>query len=133
MRRIRPIAAAFAVAAVGTLLVSSCGSSSGAAAEVAGVEYSVDDLEDYLATTDPDSEARAPRSAAAEWLTNWVFFTALEHELAQRGIVVTNEHEAVAVADLTQTDPTFVPGDAGGNNAVRQRAAVLAAFEWAER
>ena len=97
------------------------------------MEYAADDLRDYLATTDPDNEARASRSDAAAWLTNWVFFTALEQELAQRGIVVTNAHEAQAVTDITQADPSFVPGNAGGDILIRQRAAVLAAFEWTER
>ena len=97
------------------------------------MEYSVDDLNDYLATTDPDNEARAPRAAAADWLTNWVFFTALEQELAERGMAVTNAHESQAVADLTQADPSFVPGAAGGDTTIRQRAAVLVAFEWTER
>ena len=131
MSRIRPIAAACAAAAL--LLLSGCGTSPESAAEVAGVEYAADDLKDYLATTDPDNEARASRSDAAAWLTKWAFFTALEQELAQRGIVVTNPHEAQAVADITQADPSFVPGAAGGDIVIRQRAAVLAAFEWTER
>ena len=96
------------------------------------MEYSIEDLNDYLATTDPDSEARAPRAAAADWLTTWVFFTALEQELAERGFAVTNAHESQAVTDLTQADPSFVPGAAGGATRIRQRAAVLVAFEWAE-
>ena len=97
------------------------------------MEYAADDLKDYLATTDPDNEARASRSDAAAWLTNWVFFTALEQELAQRGVAVTDAHEARAVTDLTQADASFVPGAAGGRIVIRQRAAVLAAFEWTER
>ena len=133
MSRIRPIAAACAVAAAALLLLSGCGTSPESAAEVAGVEYAADDLKDYLATTNPDNEARASRSDAAAWLTNWAFFTALEQELAQRGIVVTNAHEAQAVTDLTPPDSTFVPGAAGGRIVIRQRAAVLAAFEWTER
>ena len=96
------------------------------------MEYAADDLKDYLATTDPDNEARASRSDAAAWLTNWVFFTALEQELAQRGVAVTDAHEARAVTDLTQADASFVPGAAGGRIVIRQRAAVLAAFEWTE-
>ena len=97
------------------------------------MEYAADDLRDYLATTDPDNEARASRSDAAAWLTNWVFFTALEQELAQRGAAVTNPHEAQAVADITQADPSFVPGAAGGDIVIRQRAVILAAFEWTAR
>ena len=131
MSRIRPIAAACAAAVA--LLAAACGTSSDAAAEVAGVEYAADDLRDYLATTDPANEARASRSDAAAWLTNWVFFTAIEQELAQRGIAVTNAHSAQAVTDLTQPDSTFVPGAAGGDIVIRQRAAFLAALEWTER
>ena len=132
MSRIRPIAAACAVAAAIALLASACGTSSDAAAEVAGVEYAADDLRAYLATTDPDNEARASRGDAAAWLTSWVFFTALEQELAQRGMVVTNAHEGQAVSDITQADPSFVPGAAGGDVVIHQRAVVLVAFEWTE-
>ncbi len=116
-----------------SLLASGCGASPDPAAEVAGVEYAVEDLTAYLETTDPDSEARALRSEAAAWLTSWVFFTALEQEMAERGIAITNAHEAQAVADITQADPTFVPGAAGSGITIRQRAATLAAFEWTER
>ena len=133
MSRIRAIAAACAAAAAALLLLSGCGTSPESAAEVAGVEYAADDLKDYLATTDPDNEARALRSDAAAWITNWVFFTALEQELAQRGVAVTDAHEARAVTDLTEADASFVPGAAGGRIVIRQRAAVLAAFEWTER
>ena len=130
MSRTRPIAA---VAAAALLLLSGCGASPESAAEVAGVEYAVDDLRAYLATTDPDNEARASRDDAAAWLSNWVFFTALEQELAQRGAVVTDAHEAQAVAYITQADPSFVPGAAGGRTLIRQRAVYLVAFEWTER
>lgn len=115
------------------LLASACGATSDAAAEVAGVEYAVGDLTAYLETTDPDNEARALRTEAAAWLTTWVFFTALEQEMAQRGVTVTNAHEARAVAELTQTDPSFVPGASGSEIVIRQRAAILAAFDWTER
>ena len=133
MSWIRPIGAACAVAAAALLLLSGCGTSPESAAEVASVEYAVDDLRAYLATTDPDNEARASRGDAAAWLTNWVFFTALERELAQRGMEVTDAHEAQAVAEVTQADPSFVPGAAGGDVVIHQRAVVLVAFEWTER
>lgn len=133
MSPIRPIAAACAAAVSALVLVSGCGASPDAAAEVAGVEYSVADLTAYLETTDPGSEARALRAEAAAWLTGWVFFTALEQEMAERGIAITNAHEAQAVAELTQADPSFVPGAAGSDIVIRQRAATLAAFEWTER
>ena len=102
------------------------------AAEVAGVTYTVDDLNDYLATTDPDNETRASREEAAIWLSDWVFFSAIELELAERGMVVSNDHEAQAVAEITQADPTFIPGAGGSDIAIHQRAVVLAALEWVE-
>ena len=115
------------------MLATSCGASAEVAAQVDGVEYTVDDLNDYLATTDPDNASRAPREAAALWLSDWVFFSAVELELAERGMAVSNEHEAQAVAEMTQADPAFIPGAGGGDVAVHQRAIVLAALEWAER
>ena len=133
MSRIRSIAAACVASVSVLVLASACGASSDAAAEVAGVEYAVEDLTAYLETTDPDSEARALRAEAAAWLTNWVFFTALEQEMAGRGIAITNAHEAQAVADITQSDPSFVPGAAGSGITIRQLAATLAAYEWTER
>ena len=133
MSLVRPIAAVGAAAATVLILATGCGASAGVAAEVAGVEYTVDDLDDYLATTDPDNSARAPREAAALWLSDWVFFSAVELELAELGTVVSNDHEAQAVAEMTQADPAFVPGAGGGDVAVHQRAIVLAALEWAER
>ena len=132
MSCLRPIAAVGAAAATVLILATGCGASTEVAAEVAGAEYAVDDLNDYLATTDPDNEARAPRDAAALWLSDWVFFSAIELELAERGMTVSNAHEAQAVADLTQADSAFVPGAGGGDVAIRQRAVVLAALEWAE-
>ena len=133
MSRFRALAVACAVAAAITMVAAGCATSSGVVAEVAGVEYTVDDLRSYLATTDPDNDARASRRDAADWLSDWVFFAAIELELAERGATVTNAHEARAVADITEADEFFVPGAAGGDITIRQRAVVLAAFEWAER
>ena len=130
---VRPIAAVGAAAVTVLILATGCGASSEVAAEVAGVEYTVDDLNDYLATTDPDNSARAPREATALWLSEWAFFSAVELELAELGMAVSNEHEARAVAEMTQADPAFVPGAGGGDVTVHQRAIVLAALEWAER
>ena len=133
MSRSRLVAAVCAAAAAVSVLAAGCGASGGAAAEVAGVEYSVDDMNDYLATVDPDNEARAERADAAVWLSDWVFFTAVELELAERGVTVTNDHSAQAVAELTEADASFVPGSAGGDVAIRQRAVVLAALDWVQR
>ena len=133
MSLLRPIAAAGVGAATVLILATGCGASAEVAAEVAGVEYTVDDLDDYLATVDPDNPARAPREAAALWLSDWVFFSAVELELAELGVAVSNDHEAQAVAEMTQADPAFVPGAGGGDVAVHQLAVVLAAREWAER
>lgn len=132
MSLIRPVAAVGAAAAAVLILATGCGSSTDVAAEVGGVEYTVDDLNDYLATTDPGNEARAPREQAAVWLSEWVFFAAIELELAERGVVVSNAHEAQAVTDITQADPNFVPGAGGSDVAIHQRAVVLAALEWVE-
>ncbi len=132
MSPLRLIAAACAAATV-LILATGCGASDEAAADVAGVEYTVNDLNAYLATTDPDNEARAARDDAAAWLSDWVFFTAVELELAERGVAVTDAHESQAVADITQADASFIPGAAGGGIAVHQRAVVLAALEWTQR
>ena len=133
MSRSRLVAAVCAAAAAVSVLATGCGASGGAAAEVAGTEYSVEDMNDYLATVDPDNEARAERADAAVWLSDWVFFTAVELELAERGVSVTNDHSAQAVAELTEADASFVPGAAGGDVAIRQRAVVLAALDWVQR
>ena len=132
MSLVRSFAAVGAAAATVLILATGCGASSDVAAEVGGVEYTVDDLNDYLATTDPGNEARAPREQAAAWLSEWVFFAAIELELAERGVAVSNAHEAQAVADITQADPAFVPGAGGSDVAIHQRAVVLAALEWVE-
>ena len=133
MSPFRPIAAAGAGVATALILATGCGASGDVAAEVAGVEYSVEDLNDFLATTDPDNEARAARADAASWLSDWVFFTAVGLELAERGVPVTVEHERQAVAEITEADTSFVPGDGGGDIMIRQRAVFLAALEWVQR
>ena len=132
MSLVRPFAAVGAAAATVLILATGCGASADVAAEVGGVEYTVDDLNDYLATIDPDNEARAPREQAAAWLSEWVFFSAIELELAERGVAVSDAHEAQAVTDITQADPTFIPGAGGSDVAIHQRAVVLAALEWVE-
>ncbi len=114
------------------ILTTGCGSSADVAAEVDGAKYTVEDLNDYLATTDPDNEARAPRERAAEWLSDWVFFSAVELELAEHGVEVSNDHEAQAVADITEADSAFVPGAAGGDVAIHMHAVLLAVLEWVE-
>ena len=133
MSRFRALVAVCALVATVAVLGAGCGASAEVAADVGGIEYAADDLDAYLATTDPANDARARRADAAAWLTDWVFFTAAELELADRGVAVTNAHEAQAVADITQADPSFVPGAPGGDVAVRQRAVRLAALEWVER
>ncbi len=112
------------------LLAAGCAGGGESAAEVGDVAYNVDDLHAYLAGSD-DAPA-ALRSDAAAWLTDWVYFAALEAELAGRGVAVTTEHESAAVAELTAADPTFVPGVAGGDVVIRQQAVILAAVEWSE-
>lgn len=126
-------AAVCALAAVMAAFATGCGTSDEVAAEVAGVEYLVDDLHAFLATIDADNDAMAPRSAAADWLSRWVFFTALEQELAERGVAATDAHEAQAVATITQADASFVPGAAGSDIVIHQQALVAAVQEWTER
>ena len=122
--------AAVACAVLGALalLTAGCGDDDETAAEVAGIRYTVAELHDYLATADDDPAAE--RAEAAEWITRWVFFTAVELEMADRGVAVTDDHEAAAVADLTGGDPSFVPGSPGGGLRVHQQAVVVAALEW---
>ena len=124
--------AAVACAVLGALalLTAGCGRGDETAAEVAGARYTVAELHDYLATSDDDPAAE--RSEAAEWITRWVFFTAVEMEMADRGVAVTDDHQADAVADLTGGDSSFVPGSPGGGLRVHQQAVVLAALEWSE-
>lgn len=109
-----------------------CGSSGDVAAAVAGVEYRASDLNDYLATTVPDNPAIASRQLTADWLSRWVFFVSLELELAEREVTVRNEQVAVAVEQLTSSDPDFDPGAPGSEIAIRQQALMLAALRWAE-
>ncbi len=125
-----PAAAVLAVLGAALLLTAGCGRGDETAATVAGERYTVDDLHAYLATSDDDPVAE--RSAAAEWISRWVFFTAIEMEMAERGVVVTAEHEAQAVAELSGGDPEFVPGAPGGTLRVHQQAVVRAALEWSE-
>ena len=132
MNRLATLAAVCAVA----VLAAGCGAGSDSAAEVAGIEYAADDLDDYLAAADPESEARVSREDTAQWLSTWVFFTAVELELAERGFVITNAQEADAVAWLTSQEsplPGFVPGEPGGAVQIRQAAVSRAASEWVSR
>ena len=116
--------------ATAALFVAGCGTGDEVAAEVGGVQYTVEDLNSYLST--PDDEPIASRSDTAVWLSRWVFFSAFETEMAQRGVPVTNAHEAQAVAQLTETDPTFIPGAGGGDVLIHQQAIVIAALDWSD-
>ena len=113
------------------LFAAGCGTGDEVAAEVGGVQYTVEDLNAYLST--PDDQPIASRSDTAVWLSRWVFFTAFEMEMAERGVPVTNAHEAEAVGLLTESDPTFIPGAGGGDVRVHQQAIVVAALEWSDR
>ena len=115
--------------AVIALAVSGCSDSGGEAAiELSGERYEVDELHAYLETLNEDTPDAVPRASAAGWLTRWVVFTAAELELAQRGVTVSNQHQADAVAQLTE-DPDFVPGEPGNDLVIRQTAMLLAARE----
>ncbi len=133
MSLVRPLAAVGAAAATVLVLATGCSASSPAAAEVGGTEYAAEDLDAYLATTDPDNSAIAAREQAAEWLSEWLFFAAVELELAERGVAVSNAHESQAVAEITEADPSFVPGAPGGDVVIHHRAIARAAIEWVER
>lgn len=110
---------------------SGCGSSGEAAASVAGVDYAVDDLNDHLAALDPDSEVRVARADAAAWLQDWVFFTALGLELAERGSVVSDADLTRLRSEMIQRDPSFDPNRPGGEIVIRRQALVNAARQWA--
>ena len=130
-RPARRLAAGVAAAAVLALAATGCGASGQVAAEVAGVQYEVEDLNAYLASIDDGNPGIASRGDTAAWLSNWVFFTASELELIKRGAPVADSYEADAVADLTEADDTFVPGAPGGDIRIRQQAVIYAAREWA--
>lgn len=135
MTRLRPLAAApatlaFALVAGVALLAAGCGTGDEVAAEVGESRYTVAEFHDHLAA--PDDRATAARIDAAGALSRWVFFAAVEMELADRGVVATPEHEARAVTDLTEADPAFVPGSAGGSLRIHQHAVALAAVDWSE-
>ena len=125
-----PATLAFALVAGVALLAAGCGTGDEVAAEVGGSRYTVEEFHDHLAA--PEDRASAARSDAAEWLSRWVFFTAVEMELADRGVVATPEHAARSVGELTEADPAFVPGSAGGALRIHQHAVALAAVEWSE-
>lgn len=121
-------------AAVGIWAVSGCGVSDlgSPAASVGKVEYQVDDLHAYLATVDSANEAVAPRTAAAEWLGNWAFFTAVELEMAERGVRISETHRGQALENLQDVNG-FDPSAAGSDIAINQNALVFAVLEWSER
>ena len=101
------------------------------AAAVAAVGYPVSDLNEYLATVDPASAAAVPRSAAAAWLSEWVFFTALTLELADRATPVTSFHHEQAVVEVSAADPSFDRSAVGSDVTIARQAAVVAAQQWA--
>lgn len=109
---------------------SGCGSSGEAAASVAGVDYAVDDLHDHLAALNPDGGVRIARADAAVWLQNWVFLTALELDLAERGAAVTDADRARTRAEMIQRDPSFDPNWPGGEFLVMRQALENAARQW---
>ena len=101
-----------------------------AAASVGGVEYDSAELDEYLATLDPGNASAVPRHRAAQWLTRWVSFTTLKLMMDDLGVPVTNDHHAQAVKVLTDTDPAFVPGAAGGDVQIAQEALFIALDAW---
>ena len=106
------------------------------AAAVGDSEYNADDLNAYLATVNP-AGARFSRADAAKWLSRWVFFAALESEMAAQGMFVTDDHRAQAALDARQALELaadtlgFAPGAAGIATVIEQQALVVAVHEWA--
>ena len=138
--RMRPLAviglcvfAAAVMSALGTSVLKPSASDR-IAASVGDVEYSVADLDDYLAAVDPENEATITRAYAAQWLTEWARFTALELEMAEEhGVRVTGAHRARAVAELTADDRDFDPDAPGSDVVVSRLALIIAINEWIER
>lgn len=120
-----------AAAVVAAAAAAGCGSSGEAAATVAGIDYAVDDLHDHLAALDPASEARVARADAANWLQNWVFFTALGLELAEQGAAVTDADLTRTREEMIQLYPSFDPNRPGGEILIWRQALEDAARQWA--
>ncbi len=120
-----------AAVAVVAAAASGCGSSGEAAASVAGIDYPVGDLHDHMAALDPDSGVRAARADVAVWLQDWVFFTALGLDLAERGAAVTDADRARTREEMIQLDPSFDPTRPGGEILIQRQALVNAARQWA--
>ena len=117
--------------ALATLSTACSSAGNEAAASIAGVRYSVDDLEAYLATTNPENDGTAELSTATSWLQRWAFFVGIELELEEEGVSVTDGDEADAILQLTVTDPDFDPDGPGSDIVIRQTAIISLAEEWA--
>ena len=123
-----PAAAACAVLAALALVAAGCGRGDETAAEVAGVRYTVAELHDHLGTTDDNPAVE--RGDAAEWISRWVLLTAVEMEMADRGVAVTAAHSVSAAIDLTAGDSSFKHDFPGRSLRIHQHAVFLAALEW---
>lgn len=128
-RRARRARAAVSAAALAlAAAVSGCAAvnDSDAAVALADERYEVGDFKAYLATLSDENPAVASRAAAARWLTGWAVTRAFELQLASRGFPVTNDHMSDAVAEMTRSDSSFVPGAPGNDLIIRSRAVLLA-------
>ncbi len=109
--------------------LAACSQDGEFAAQVGDVSYSVEDLNEYLAT--PEGNPTADRTEAANWLNFWIYFSLFEQAMADRGVSVTAQHETDALSRMTTGDPTFDPDAAGSDVLVHQQAIVAAVNEWA--
>lgn len=111
------------------VIASACGSATGSTAvSVGGVDYSESDLRHDLAEVTVDGTV--PADTTNQWLNSWIFFTAIELELEQRGIVPTDGQLEQAVLDLQLADPAFDPDGPMGGADIRRAALRLAVTDW---
>ena len=106
------------------------------AVSVAGVEYSSEDLHDSLflaVVSDPDNSGPAviPNSEKDLWLNSWILFTALNLEMADREIPVTERHYDEASALLSAGRGPLVDNALPGDEVrILQGAVTAALYEW---
>ena len=104
--RFSTLAKIVAATAVAAMLAASCGSNSGVggsteAASVGGVSLSRSDLESALRDLpDASSDGTVDAATTANYLSNWVFITALRQELADQGFDVTQANIDDATAQV---------------------------------
>lgn len=120
-----------AVVVVAILGATACGASTDpVAVSVGDVEYRVDDLVSHLAgTVAVDDQSVVARDHAAVWVSDWVYFTAVELEMKDRGVSIDDRHRAEAEAKLASLED-FNPNTPGSDIRIGWEALVLAVLEW---